>query len=141
MKKSLLATLFLGFILVLAACGSDNSSANETDDTSGADEVAEETEDTGASAEETTPDNNVTVIATDFDLDQDVYTVKAGEEVKITLINEEGHHGISIDEFGVNLQGEGEATFKPEEPGEYTIYCNIFCGEGHALMTATLVVV
>ncbi|WP_235793331.1 cytochrome C oxidase subunit II [Virgibacillus salidurans] len=92
---------------------------------------------TGSSGESAA--NEVNITATNFDLGEG-YTVPAGAEVTLTLTNEEGMHGISIDEFDMHLEGEGETTFIPEEPGEYTIYCNIPCGEGHDDMTTTLVV-
>ncbi|WP_165769049.1 cupredoxin domain-containing protein [Virgibacillus profundi] len=140
MKKSLLAVLFFSLILFLAACGGDSSDAST--DTADTDESAteEQSEDTEAASDQEAS-NEVNVVATNFDLGQDEFVVKAGEEVTLTLTNEEGNHGISIDEFDVNLQSEGEVTFIPEEPGEYTIYCNIFCGDGHGDMTSTLVVI
>ncbi|SET03425.1 cytochrome c oxidase subunit 2 [Oceanobacillus limi] len=123
MKKILFATILFSLIFALAACGgeeADQSSNNAT----------------GDNADVTQLD----ISATNFDLGQEEYTVNAGEEVKITLTNEEGMHGISIDEFDVHIEGEGEATFTPDEPGEYTIYCNIPCGNGHGEMQTTLVV-
>src|SRR5690625_4874235 len=80
------------------------------------------------------------IVATNWDFDQAEYTVTAGEEVKITLVNEEGMHGIAIDGLDVDIQGDGDATFIPEEPGEYKIYCNIPCGQGHNDMVSTLIV-
>lgn len=124
MKKNILATLFLGLILVLAACSGDDG---------------EQPEDTIAQ-EGSTTSNQVDIVATNFDLGQAEYTVNAGEEVTITLKNEEGMHGIAIDELDVSIEGNGEATFTPDEPGEYTIYCNIPCGQGHADMISTLIV-
>lgn len=138
MKKFLLTALFIGLLITLAACGGDDDNAStEAEDT--ANETAEQTEDTAVSGETV---NEINLISTNFSFgDEDAYTVKAGEEVTITHTNEEGHHGIAIDEFDVNIEGDGEATFIPEEPGEYEIYCNVFCGEGHDDMVVTLVVV
>jgi cytochrome c oxidase subunit II len=132
MKKGLLATLLLSLILVLAACGGDDSASKESDTST----------DTEQSTETATPDpnNEVNIIASNFDFDKDVYAVKAGEEVKVTLTNEAGNHGIMIEGLDVDIQGEGEATFTPTEPGEYKIFCSIMCGEGHGDMVATLVV-
>ncbi|MFD1038237.1 cytochrome C oxidase subunit II [Virgibacillus byunsanensis] len=138
MKKSLLLTLFLSLILVLAACGGDDSGANA--DTKKSDKDTTEQSDDNSSLE-AEANNEVNITATNFDLGQEEYVVQSGEEVTITLTNEEGHHGISIDEFDVKIDGEGQATFTPEEPGEYKIYCNIMCGEGHGEMVTTLVVV
>ncbi|MBP1968477.1 cytochrome c oxidase subunit 2 [Virgibacillus natechei] len=123
MKKSLLATLFLGLVLILAACGGGDSSEPASGEDAGAGDAA----------------NEVNITATNFDLGEDV-TVPAGEEISLTLTNEEGMHGISIDELDVHLDGEGETTFTADEPGKYTIYCNIPCGEGHDDMVTTLIV-
>lgn len=128
MKRWLLATVFFSIMLVLAACGG-----------SGEDDSVKQPEETGSS-EEAAANNNVEIIATNWDFDQEKYTVNAGEEVTITLSNEEGMHGIGIDGLDVTISGDGKATFTPEEPGEYTIRCNIPCGQGHASMTSTLVV-
>lgn len=136
MKKSILATILLGLILVLAACGGGNS---DNDTNTEANNSTEETE-SASSSEQSTVSNDIEIKATNFEFDQDEYTVKAGEEVKISLVNEEGTHGIAIDDLDVKIDGDGEATFTPEEPGEYTIYCSIPCGQGHSDMVSTLIV-
>ncbi|HLQ98182.1 cupredoxin domain-containing protein [Pseudogracilibacillus auburnensis] len=136
MKKSILATIFLGLILVLAACGGSN---NDSDASNEIDDSAEETED-NSSRENSTANNDFEIVATNWDFDQAEYTVTAGEEAKITLVNEEGMHGIAIDDLDVKIDGDGEATFTPTEPGEYTIYCSIPCGQGHSDMVSTLIV-
>lgn len=136
MRKGLFTAILLGLILVLAACGGNDDSA--TEDTGGND-ATEQTEDNG-SAEGTAPNNDLDITATDWEFDKKEYTVSAGQEVKIALTNAEGMHGLAIDEFDVNIDGDGEATFTPEEPGEYKIYCSIPCGQGHADMTSTLIV-
>jgi cytochrome c oxidase subunit II len=132
MKKGILATLLFSLLLFLAACGGEDTTSNEPDTSA----------DTEQSTETTTPDpnNEVNIVASNFHFDKEVYAVKAGEEVKLTFKNDEGNHGVNIDDFDVAIQGDGEATFTPTEPGEYKIYCNIICGEGHADMVATLVV-
>ena len=84
--------------------------------------------------------NHLKVSASNFEYDEKEYVVKAGEEVTISLSSVDGYHGLSIDEFGVNIQGQGKATFTPDKPGKYKIHCNVYCGHGHEQMTATLVV-
>lgn len=135
MRKGIFATILLGLILVLAACGGGNS--NGDDSNANQDNSPEETTN---SSEESTANNDFEIIATNWDFDQDEYIVQAGEEVNVTLVNEEGMHGIAIDGLDVDIQGDGEVTFTPEEPGEYTIYCNIPCGQGHSDMVSTLIV-
>jgi len=136
LKKGVLVALFFSLTLVLAACGGDgNDSATDA----GVESSTEETENT-QSPEESASGNEIEIQASNFQLDPAEYTVNAGEEVKLSLTNVEGMHGIAIDEFDVNIEGDGEAVFTPEEPGEYTIYCSIPCGEGHSDMVATLIV-
>lgn len=84
--------------------------------------------------------NQLKISATNFKFNQKQYVVKAGEEVTISFQSAEGYHGLSIDEFGVKLQGTGKATFTPKKPGKYKMYCNVYCGHGHNQMEATLVV-
>lgn len=135
MKKSLLAMIFLGFILVLAACGGNNSSdpVEDTDTNNSAGQTDDSSSDEATS-------NNVDIIATNWDFDQDEYVVTAGEEVKLTLTNDEGMHGIVIDGIDVQVDGDGETTFTATEPGEYSILCSIPCGQGHNDMVSTLIV-
>jgi len=136
LRKSILATILLGLILVLAACGGSNNDSNTNDEV---DNSAEQTEDSGSS-ENATANNDFEIKATNWEFDQAEYTVQSGEEVKVSLMNEEGMHGIAIDDFDVKVDGDGEATFTPTEPGEYKIYCSIPCGQGHNDMTSTLIV-
>lgn len=128
MKKWLLATVLLSVLFVLAACGGKDSS-----------DATGQVENTPPS-ETSTVSNEINITGINFEFDQSEYTVKAGEEVTITYKNEEGMHGIAIDELDMDIKGDGEATFTPTEPGEYTIYCNIPCGAGHADMKSTLIV-
>lgn len=136
MKKSILVTLFASLILVLAACGGDDNSSTTDND------VANSTEETesNSSSEGSTSNNEIEIKASNFEFDQNEYTAVAGEEVKLSLTNVEGMHGIAIDDLDVSIDGDGEITFTPEEPGEYRIYCNIPCGQGHNDMVATLIV-
>ncbi|AOM83597.1 cupredoxin domain-containing protein [Salisediminibacterium beveridgei] len=123
MKKTMISLLLLSLVLILAACGG-NDDTTEIENESGNGENASS--------------NEVDLVATDWDFDQDSYTAEAGE-VTINLTNEEGHHGIKIEGTDVEIDGEGTAT-ADLEPGEYRIYCSIPCGEGHDEMETTLVV-
>jgi cytochrome c oxidase subunit 2 len=100
----------------------------------------DDTEQTGDISSSEDSSTQIDITASNFEFDQAEYTANVGEEVKITLTNDEGMHGIAIDEMDVNIEGDGEATFTPEEPGEYTIYCSVPCGQGHAEMKSTLIV-
>jgi len=66
--------------------------------------------------------------------------VKAGEPVTVRLTNLDnqyhadggGKHQWAVDELGVSIiappKGSNVATFTPDQPGEYTFYCDICCG-------------
>jgi len=82
------------------------------------------------------------IVATNWDFDQDVYTVKAGSTMIVKLVNREGLHGISISGLGVELQDSHlsqEVTFG-EAGEEYEITCIVLCGTGHLDMKAKIVV-
>jgi plastocyanin len=87
-------------------------------------------------------DQNVNIVATNFKFDKDKYYVKAGEEVTVKLTSKEGSHGLTIEGQNFSIgDPNGTAKFTPEKPGEFPIMCSVFCGEGHAGMKSTLVVV
>lgn len=134
-QKNLLLILFLAMVLVLSACGGGGDTSQDNDINENASQGTENGEGTGdASA------NSITISATNWDFDKEEYIVKSGEPVTIHFKSVEGVHGIGIE--GTEVQnilddGQQEVTL---EPGEYRIYCSIPCGQGHADMTATLVV-
>jgi cytochrome c oxidase subunit 2 len=79
--------------------------------------------------------------ATNFEFNGgEEFTVQSGQEVQINFSSAQGTHGLAIDAFNVNIEESGTATFTPTEPGEYEIYCSVFCGEGHDTMNTTLTV-
>lgn len=126
-KYTWLSLVLLVSLFALAACGGGGESTEQPP----ANE--EESEASGEVQE-------IQIEASNFTFDQEKYVVKAGQPVKISLKNAEGMHGIAIDELDVDIQGEGTAEFTPDKPGEYVIYCNVYCGGGHSDMKSTLVV-
>lgn len=129
MSKKILMSMLLGLILVLTACGGSGDTGSDA----GSEETTEENSSDGSG-------DSLDISATNFEFDQSEYTVESGEEVTMNLTNEEGAHGIAIDEFDVSMDTEGSTTFTPDEPGEYTIQCSVPCGEGHNDMESTLIV-
>ncbi|MBB5172355.1 cytochrome C oxidase subunit II [Texcoconibacillus texcoconensis] len=133
--KKLFSSVIFGSMLVLAACGGEEPAEEEN----GADNdeaVAEEEE--AENSEEEAAASEIDIVATDWDFDQETYTVEEGE-VTVNLINEEGHHGIVIEGTDIDIEGDGSQTAELEA-GEYEIVCSIPCGEGHDDMVSTLVV-
>ncbi|WP_439028681.1 TAT-dependent nitrous-oxide reductase [Haloarchaeobius sp. DT45] len=76
------------------------------------------------------------------------FTVKEGDEVRLTLTNIEDVrdviHGVAIPEHDVNLaiapQDTREVTFTADEPGVYWIYCTYFCSALHLEMRSRMIV-
>ncbi len=85
--------------------------------------------------------NNLKITAKNFKYNEKKFIVKSGKKVTISFSSDEGYHGLTIDGLGVNLAGQGQASFTPTKRGEYKIRCNVYCGQGHPEMTATLVVI
>ena len=59
-----------------------------------------------------------------------------GDNVKLVLIIDEGHHGVDIDEFGIHTDRlkkgmTSEFYFTPKKAGKFDIVCNSYCGPGH----------
>ncbi|WP_424766811.1 cytochrome C oxidase subunit II [Paenibacillus sp. sgz302251] len=81
------------------------------------------------------------VASNDFVFDQEVYTAKVGDKVRLKLQNKSGIHGVHIDELQVVLDNDNpETDLEFTEPGEYVIYCSIPCGQGHATMQSKLII-
>ncbi|MGZ9583010.1 cytochrome C oxidase subunit II [Paenibacillus marinisediminis] len=77
----------------------------------------------------------------DFTFDQPEYEVKAGEPVRLKLVNKSGVHGAEIAELNINLKdGAMEQDITFDKPGRYDIKCSVMCGAGHETMKSVLVV-
>ncbi|KAB8139329.1 cytochrome C oxidase subunit II [Gracilibacillus oryzae] len=126
MKKWLVSLTAVSLLVLLAACGGGSSEESESGNNEN------ETKEAGGSGE------TVDIIASNWEFDQEEYTVPAGE-VTVNLSSKDGFHGIEIENTDIAIESEGSAT-ATLEPGEYKIYCNIPCGAGHSDMVATLIV-
>ncbi|WP_018933069.1 hypothetical protein [Gracilibacillus lacisalsi] len=125
MKKILLSMMTLSLALVLAACGGGDDEGSSNND--------------GEAGETASGDGEtVDIQASNWQFDQEEYTVPAGE-VTVNLTNEEGFHGIEIEGTDIALDDAGSET-ATLEAGEYTIRCSVPCGAGHEDMVATLIV-
>jgi cytochrome c oxidase subunit 2 len=119
----ILAALVLG--VMLAACGNNSSSGNSSV------EVID-----NPSGEE----REIVILGSNFEFDQDEYTVAVGEAVKLVYRNAEGSHGIAVEDTDIKLRHNQEIVVRFTEAGSFKIICNIYCGAGHTGMTAKLVV-
>ncbi|WP_248930178.1 cupredoxin domain-containing protein [Paenibacillus hamazuiensis] len=89
----------------------------------------------------TGPVQEVKLEASNFQFDKPEYKVKKGQDVKITLENKQGVHGVQIQGINVKLDASKlSQTFKADKEGTYDIICSVPCGSGHVNMKAKLVV-
>ncbi|NMD71765.1 cytochrome C oxidase subunit II [Bacillus sp. DNRA2] len=142
MQKKLLAIIMAGFVTFgLAGCGSgdekDSTKEPESQETtapsSNEESSSEKVEATGNVVE-------TTVNMTNFQFDLKEIKVKAGDTVKLTVVNDVGSHGIAIDEFDVDVKGGETVEFVADQKGEYEYYCSLMCGTGHDTMAGKLIV-
>jgi cytochrome c oxidase subunit 2 len=132
MKKLLGLFLVLTLVFALTACGS-----KKADESNAVVEPVKASGTTEASTE-------LQFVASDktFKFDKAEYTIKKGEPIKLTLVNESGTHAILIKELNVNLKaGKMSQTITPDKAGTYTVKCSFPCGTGHMTMNAKLIVV
>ncbi|MFC4810772.1 cupredoxin domain-containing protein [Paenibacillus sp. GCM10023250] len=131
MKKVLLmAVMLAAAIFVLAACGSKS----DTGSNAGGSGSVEETG-TAASASA-----KVTIKAKRYEFDQPEYTIKKGEPTELTLVSEDGVHGVEIPDLDVKLDSGKPKVVTINDAGTYEFQCDIPCGPGHAKMVAKIVV-
>jgi cytochrome c oxidase subunit II len=84
--------------------------------------------------------DNITVTAKNFEYDQKEIHVKKGDKVKITLKSADGYHGLTIPDYKVNIQGNGDAEFVADKAGTFEYQCSVVCGPGHGDMKGKLIV-
>jgi cytochrome c oxidase subunit II len=135
-RKSVLLFIFSAMVLILAACG-----GGEQEESEGTDSIAENAGQETTETEEATTEvaSSIDISASNWEFDKEEYVVKAGEPITLNFTSEEGVHGIGIEGTDINIQQDQQEEVTLE-PGEYKIYCNVPCGQGHADMTATIIV-
>lgn len=84
--------------------------------------------------------NVIDIAANMGGFDKPEIRLKAGEPVTLRLTSQDnqyhtdggGQHQWAVDELGVNVIAQplssNSVTFTPDQPGEYTFYCDICCG-------------
>ncbi|AIF42733.1 cytochrome c oxidase subunit II [Virgibacillus sp. SK37] len=79
-----------------------------------------------------------------FSFNPNKIEVPAGSEVTFTMTSKDVVHGFQIAGTNVNamvMPGHiQKITQTFEEPGEYLILCNEYCGAGHQMMSTTITV-
>jgi len=129
MKKALFLCMLAAFVMVIAACGSNNKNNDKTPEN-----ASNGVETTGSASQE------VVIKASSWEFDKQEYTIKKGEPVKLTLESVNGIHGIEVSDLDVKLGSGDSKVITINDAGEYEFHCNIQCGTGHKKMVAKLVV-
>ena len=99
----------------------------------------------GVTAAAGTPEPRVIKItAKKFEYSPQEVHLKAGEHVILELTSLDRKHGFKLPEFGIRSDipagGTARVELTPEKAGRFPFACDVFCGDGHEDMTATLVV-
>ncbi|MFB9278918.1 cytochrome C oxidase subunit II [Cohnella cellulosilytica] len=108
--------------LALSACGGNDTKSGNS-----------------SSASEESYSEEVVIKASNWEFDQQEYTLPKDTPVKLTLENLSGAHGIEIVGQDITLRGNKSKVITLPA-GTYEIKCNIMCGQGHAKMITKLVV-
>ena len=86
----------------------------------------------------------IAVNATKFDFTVTEIRVRKGRPVTFVLTSPDFMHGFAVPDFDVRADFVPgrivELTFTPDRAGRFTFLCDNFCGEGHDVMSGTLVV-
>lgn len=150
MKKII---LFLGILLIslifISGCtGSQQKNTEPETTVRGPTTVMQEPDTTTTAAQEsgtTEPKTvEISMIAKQWEFDPSTITVNKGDKVVLHVKSIDVAHGISISQFGVSEYLEPGKTvdieFIADKTGEFTFFCNVYCGEGHSSMRGKLIV-
>jgi len=127
MKKTMAWLAAFMLILVLAACGGGQQSA-----------------DSGSSGEpeaDVTASEELVIKASNYEFDQPEYHLKKGVPVNIVYENVNGNHGILVPELNLQLDTKNSSkVITPDKVGEFEMSCSVFCGSGHSSMISKIIV-
>lgn len=86
----------------------------------------------------------VKLFAKSWAFEPKVITIKKGQKVQLEITSVDVTHGFSLPDFNVQVSLEPNQTqiveFTPDKTGSFPFRCSVYCGDGHALMTGTVVV-
>ena len=90
------------------------------------------------------PANEVSVAASKFEFTPETVKGKVGQPLTFVLTSLDRIHGFKMPEFGIRTDiipdRETRVTLTPQKAGNFTFFCDVFCGDGHEDMSGTLVV-
>lgn len=86
----------------------------------------------------------VALVAKTWSFEPKIITVKKGQKVQLEITSRDVTHGFSLPDFNVQVSLVPNQTqvveFTADKAGTFPFRCSVFCGDGHALMTGTIVV-
>ena len=86
----------------------------------------------------------IKVVAKKFDYTPNIIKLKMGEAVMLELTTLDVVMGFNAPDFGVRadiIPGKvAQVRLQPKKTGQFTFFCDIFCGSGHEEMNGTIVV-
>jgi hypothetical protein len=86
----------------------------------------------------------ISVTVTSWQYSPNVIHVKQGSKTTLHLIGEDGIHGFSVPDLGINVRIEPGTTvdvvIPSDKVGTFAARCSVPCGPGHGAMTATVIV-
>lgn len=86
----------------------------------------------------------IRITASQWDFTPSTININKGDRVKLILTSNDVAHGLSLQEFDVDMYisetGETSAEFTADRSGTFTFYCSVYCGDGHGDMKGTLIV-
>lgn len=87
----------------------------------------------------------IEITAHRFTYDPDEITLKKGEPVVLVLKSSDVPHGLRFRELNIEVKvgahGTAQVQFTPDQIGDFTGQCYVFCGSGHGSMALKLHVV
>lgn len=95
-----------------------------------------------------TVEGNVRIVNYDafrYYFSPDPLVIYAGETVELRVKSNDSKHGVMIPEIDFSaempLEQRKSVSFKaPNKPGEYPVFCSVYCGPGHGDMIGKLIV-
>lgn len=86
----------------------------------------------------------VNITAKQWSFEPSEIIVNQGDKVRLNITSADVPHGFAIREYGISqfIKPSETATveFTADKPGEFTFFCNVFCGQGHREQNGKLIV-
>lgn len=137
----LLVALFV--VLVFIAIGAHGTHVGKSEERASPGEILAQPGFTSPGVEQIGPDKyRATVVAQAFSFNPSTIEVPAGAEVEFRLTSRDVIHGFNVADTTINVEvipGQvSTLTYTFDEPGEYPLICNQYCGTGHHNMVNTV---